>query len=104
MSLEPVFLSCAVTGGMSVPGQSKAIPITPEEIVESAVEASEAGAAIGGELATLDAPAERLLRVDAAHPAVVALDHRPAHAAEHRSSPGRWAGPSRSPRKPGLKP
>ena len=31
---------------MSVPGQSKAIPITPEEIVESAVEASEAGAAI----------------------------------------------------------
>ncbi len=46
MSLEPVFLSCAVTGGMSVPGQSKAIPITPEEIVESAVEASEAGAAI----------------------------------------------------------
>ena len=46
MSLEPVFLSCAVTGGMSVPGQSEAIPITPEEIVESAVEASEAGAAI----------------------------------------------------------
>ncbi len=46
MSLDPVFLSCAVTGGMSVPGQSKAIPITPEEIVESAVEASEAGAAI----------------------------------------------------------
>lgn len=46
MSLAPVFLSCAITGGMSVPGQSKAIPITPEEIVESAVEASEAGAAI----------------------------------------------------------
>ena len=46
MSPEPVFLSCAVTGGMSVPGQSKAIPITPEEIVDSAVEASEAGAAI----------------------------------------------------------
>ena len=46
MSLAPVFLSCAVTGGMSVPGQSEAIPITPEEIVELAVEASEAGAAI----------------------------------------------------------
>ena len=46
MSPEPVFLSCAVTGGMSVPGQSKAIPITTEEIVESAVEASQAGAAI----------------------------------------------------------
>jgi uncharacterized protein (DUF849 family) len=46
VSLPPVFLSCAVTGGMSVPGQSEAIPVTPEEIVESAVEASEAGAAI----------------------------------------------------------
>jgi uncharacterized protein (DUF849 family) len=46
MSLEPVFLSCAITGGMSVPGQSAAIPVTPEEIVDSAVEASGAGAAI----------------------------------------------------------
>ena len=46
MSLDPVFLSCAVTGGMSVPGQSAAIPVTPEEIVESAVAAHAAGAAI----------------------------------------------------------
>ena len=46
MSLEPVFLSCAITGGMSVPGQSEAIPVTPEEIVSSAVGANEAGAAI----------------------------------------------------------
>jgi uncharacterized protein (DUF849 family) len=46
VSLEPVFLSCAVTGGMSVPGQSPAIPVTPEEIVGSAVDASAAGAAI----------------------------------------------------------
>jgi uncharacterized protein (DUF849 family) len=46
MSLAPVFLSCAVTGGMSVPGQSAAIPVTPEEIVDSAVGAREAGAAI----------------------------------------------------------
>jgi uncharacterized protein (DUF849 family) len=42
----PVFLSCAVTGGMSVPGQSAAIPVTPEQIVDSAVEANGAGAAI----------------------------------------------------------
>jgi uncharacterized protein (DUF849 family) len=42
----PVFLSCAITGGMSVPGQSPAIPVTPEEIVESAVGAHAAGAAI----------------------------------------------------------
>lgn len=44
--LEPVFVSCAITGGMTVPRQSPAIPVTPEEIVESAVEAHAAGAAI----------------------------------------------------------
>jgi uncharacterized protein (DUF849 family) len=41
-----VFCSCAITGGMSVPGQSAAIPVTPEEIVDSALEAHAAGAAI----------------------------------------------------------
>jgi uncharacterized protein (DUF849 family) len=41
-----VFCSCAITGGMSVPGQSAAIPVTPEEIVDSAVTAHAAGAAI----------------------------------------------------------
>jgi uncharacterized protein (DUF849 family) len=41
-----VLCSCAVTGGMSVPGQSPAIPVTPEEIVDSAVAAHAAGAAI----------------------------------------------------------
>ena len=41
-----VFISCAITGGMSVPGQSQAIPITPAQIVDSAVEANAAGAAI----------------------------------------------------------
>ena len=46
MSDRRVFCSCAVTGGMSVPGQSAAIPVTPEQIVDSAVAASEAGAAI----------------------------------------------------------
>jgi uncharacterized protein (DUF849 family) len=44
--LEPVFVSCAITGGMTVPGQSPAIPVTPQEIVKSAVEAHAAGAAI----------------------------------------------------------
>ncbi|MGH2996133.1 MAG: 3-keto-5-aminohexanoate cleavage protein [Gaiellaceae bacterium] len=44
--LEKVFVSCAITGGMTVPGQSPAIPVTPEEIVESAVEAHAGGAAI----------------------------------------------------------
>jgi uncharacterized protein (DUF849 family) len=41
-----VFCSCAITGGMSVPGQSQAIPITPEQIIDSAVAAHAAGAAI----------------------------------------------------------
>jgi len=40
------FISCAITGGMTVPGQSEAIPVTAEEIVDSAVAAHEAGAAI----------------------------------------------------------
>jgi uncharacterized protein (DUF849 family) len=44
--VSAVFCSCAVTGGMSVPSQSAAIPVTPEEIVESAVAAHAAGAAI----------------------------------------------------------
>jgi uncharacterized protein (DUF849 family) len=44
--MSKVFCSCALTGGMSVPGQSAAIPITPEQIVASGVAAAEAGAAI----------------------------------------------------------
>jgi uncharacterized protein (DUF849 family) len=43
---EPVFVSCALTGGMTVPGQSPAIPVTPDQIVESGVAARAAGAAI----------------------------------------------------------
>jgi uncharacterized protein (DUF849 family) len=41
-----VLCSCAITGGMSVPGQSAAIPVTPQEIIDSAVAAHAAGAAI----------------------------------------------------------
>jgi uncharacterized protein (DUF849 family) len=44
--MSKVFCSCALTGGMSVPGQSAAIPVTPEQIVRSGIEASAAGAAI----------------------------------------------------------
>jgi uncharacterized protein (DUF849 family) len=43
---EKAFISCAITGGMTVPGQSPAIPVTVEEIVDSGVAAHEAGAAI----------------------------------------------------------
>jgi len=41
-----VFCSCALTGGMSVPGQNPAIPVTPAEIVDSGVAAHAAGAAV----------------------------------------------------------
>jgi uncharacterized protein (DUF849 family) len=44
--MEEVIISAAITGGMTVPTQSHAIPVTPEEIIESAVGAYEAGAAI----------------------------------------------------------
>jgi uncharacterized protein (DUF849 family) len=44
--MEEVIISAAITGGMTVPTQSKAIPVTPEEIIDSAVGAYEAGAAI----------------------------------------------------------
>jgi uncharacterized protein (DUF849 family) len=46
MSDRRVLCSCAITGGMSVPGQSAAIPVTPQEIVDSAAGAHAAGAAI----------------------------------------------------------
>jgi uncharacterized protein (DUF849 family) len=46
MTDRRVLCSCAITGGMSVPGQSPAIPVTPREIVDSAVAAHAAGAAI----------------------------------------------------------
>jgi uncharacterized protein (DUF849 family) len=42
----PVIVTCALTGGMTVPAQSEAIPIRPEHIVAEGVAASEAGAAI----------------------------------------------------------
>ena len=44
--MNEVIISAAITGGMTVPTQSGAIPIAPQEIVESAVAAYEAGAAI----------------------------------------------------------
>ena len=41
-----VIVSCAVTGGIHVPSQSPYLPLTPDEIAESAIGAAEAGAAI----------------------------------------------------------
>jgi uncharacterized protein (DUF849 family) len=41
-----VIISCAITGSIHTPSMSPHIPVTPEEIADSAVEAAEAGAAI----------------------------------------------------------
>ena len=43
---QPVMICCAVTGGGDTVGKSKAVPVTPEEISRSALEAAKAGAAI----------------------------------------------------------
>jgi uncharacterized protein (DUF849 family) len=41
-----VIVTCAVTGSVHVPSQSPYLPLTPQEIAESAIGAAEAGAAI----------------------------------------------------------
>ena len=41
-----VIITCAVTGVIHTPTMSPHLPITPDEIVASAIEAAEAGAAI----------------------------------------------------------
>ncbi len=41
-----VIITCAVTGSIHTPSMSEALPVTPEQIAASAIEAAEAGAAI----------------------------------------------------------
>jgi uncharacterized protein (DUF849 family) len=41
-----IILSCAITGSVHTPTMSEYLPITPQQIVDSALEAAEAGAAI----------------------------------------------------------
>jgi uncharacterized protein (DUF849 family) len=43
---DKVIITCALTGGMTVPGQSPASPITVAQIVEEGVRAAEAGASV----------------------------------------------------------
>ena len=43
---DRVIVSCAVTGAIHVPSMTAHLPITPEQIAESAIAASEAGATI----------------------------------------------------------
>src|SRR6202012_2164411 len=41
-----VIITCAITGNLTRPEQSPHLPITPEQIAESALEAAEAGASV----------------------------------------------------------
>lgn len=41
-----IIITCAVTGSIHTPSMSPHLPVTPEEIIDAAVEAAEAGAAI----------------------------------------------------------
>jgi uncharacterized protein (DUF849 family) len=44
--MSKVIISCAITGAIATPSMSDALPITPEQIATSSIEAAEAGAAI----------------------------------------------------------
>lgn len=44
--MRPTILTCAVTGSFPTPEHNAALPVTPEEIAGSAIEAARAGAAI----------------------------------------------------------
>ena len=43
---EKVIISCAITGSIHTPSMSPCLPVTPQQIAESAIAAAEAGAAI----------------------------------------------------------
>src|SRR5690606_12471930 len=43
---RPVIITCALTGGAPWTGKNPAVPVTPQQIAESGVEAARAGAAI----------------------------------------------------------
>jgi uncharacterized protein (DUF849 family) len=44
--MSKTILTCAVTGGLTMPDMNPALPISPQQIADSALEAAEAGAAI----------------------------------------------------------
>lgn len=46
LSARKVIITCAVTGSIHTPSMSPWLPVTPQQIADSAVEAAEAGAAI----------------------------------------------------------
>lgn len=45
-AVRETIITCAVTGAVHTPTMSEYLPLTPQQIAESAIEAAEAGAAI----------------------------------------------------------
>jgi uncharacterized protein (DUF849 family) len=43
---QPTIITCAITGGDDTAGRFKAVPVTPQQIAQSAIDAGKAGAAI----------------------------------------------------------
>ena len=41
-----IIITCAITGSIHTPSMSPALPVTPDEIARSAIEAAEAGASV----------------------------------------------------------
>ena len=41
-----IMVSCAITGSADTPARNRAVPVTPDEIAASAIDATKAGAAI----------------------------------------------------------
>src|SRR5256885_16922410 len=41
-----IIISCAVTGSADSPGKNPAVPVTPEQIAKSSIDAAKAGAAV----------------------------------------------------------
>jgi uncharacterized protein (DUF849 family) len=44
--ISEVFITCAITGAGDTVGRSEHVPVTPEQIADSAIEAARAGAAV----------------------------------------------------------
>lgn len=44
--MKKPIVSCAVTGGLTLPSQTSYLPITPKQIADEAVRAAEAGASM----------------------------------------------------------
>src|SRR5512139_4176086 len=43
---RPVIITCALTGGAELSAKNTSVPVTPQQLAESALEAAKAGAAI----------------------------------------------------------